>query len=74
MFAVEQQQVPEGDGREGGLLQQEGQLLETLRRRCVHVQQGLVVESHWVQFLPKHTNLTCWHLCLFCFFKSEILL
>ena len=30
VFAVEQQQVSEGDGGEGGLLQQEGQLLKTL--------------------------------------------
>lgn len=56
VFAVEQQQVPEGDWGEGGLLQQESQLLKTLRRLCVHVQQSLVVERHRVQLLPKHTH------------------
>lgn len=51
VFAVEQQQVCKGDGREGRLLQQEGQLLEALRWPGVHVDQSLVVESHWVQLL-----------------------
>lgn len=54
IFAVEQQQVCKGDGREGRLLQQEGQLLKTLGWFCVHVQQSLVVESHWIQLLNAH--------------------
>lgn len=62
VFAVKQQQVSKGDGREGRLLQQEGQLLETLRRLRVHVQQSLVVECHWVQLLQNthiHTSQLC---------------
>lgn len=54
VFAVEQQQVCKGDRREGRLLQQEGQLLKTLWWFCVHVQQSLVVESHWIQLLNAH--------------------
>jgi len=59
VFAVEQQQVSEGDGGEGGLLQEEGQLLETLRGLCVHVQQSLVVQRHRVQLLPEPTRTEC---------------
>lgn len=56
MLAIEQQQVSKGDGGEGGLMQEEGQLFEALRWTRVHVQQSLVVECHRVKLLPKHTH------------------
>lgn len=53
VFAVKQQQVSEADRREGGLLHEEGELLEAFGGPGVHVHEGLVVQGHRVQLLRR---------------------
>lgn len=51
VFTVEQEQVAEGGGREGALLQEESQLLKAFCRLGVHVHEGLVVKGDGVELL-----------------------
>ena len=57
VLAVQQQQIAKCLWREGILLEEELQFLESLSRTLFHVHQGLVVQGHGVELFLGSENM-----------------